>query len=108
MDEIMSMVSSHLSIIMPLARHYAGWALDDLTKETKKEHSHMHLAKQRHGWYVLCIAISSTVTCLVLAMIPGNVIIQAMMRIEISSTYFYAYTRSGKSKRLPASTHSLR
>lgn len=37
MDEITSMVSFHLSIIMPLSRDYTGWTLGNLTKETKKE-----------------------------------------------------------------------
>lgn len=37
MDDITSMVSFHLSIIMPLTRDYAGWALGNLTEETKTD-----------------------------------------------------------------------
>lgn len=35
LDEVISMVTFHLAIIKSLAQHYAGWVLDNLTKETK-------------------------------------------------------------------------
>lgn len=36
-NDIMSIMSFHTSIIMPLARHYIGWAFNNLAKETKKD-----------------------------------------------------------------------
>lgn len=42
MDGIMSMMSFHTSIIMPLCRHYAGWALTNLAEKTDKEFPESH------------------------------------------------------------------
>lgn len=36
MDEIISMISFHFSIVIPLARHYTSWALGNLAKATKE------------------------------------------------------------------------
>lgn len=37
MDEIISMISFHFSIVIPLIRSYTGWALSNLAKETKMD-----------------------------------------------------------------------
>lgn len=42
MDEVMSMLSFYVSIVMPLVRSYISWALNNLTKETGKESPQSH------------------------------------------------------------------
>ena len=42
MDEVISMFSFHVSIVMPLAKSYATWALNNLAKVTGKEPPQSH------------------------------------------------------------------
>lgn len=36
-DKIISIISFHFSIVIPLTRSYTGWALNSLAKETKMD-----------------------------------------------------------------------
>lgn len=44
LDEIISIITFHFSIIKPLAWYYTGWAMDNLSKETKNPQNHWPLS----------------------------------------------------------------
>lgn len=44
LDQVISIVAFHLSIIKPLARYYAGWTVVNLAKETKDTQDYLSLS----------------------------------------------------------------
>lgn len=43
LDEVISIVTFHISIIRPLTQYYTSWTMDNLAKETTDLHSHVYL-----------------------------------------------------------------
>lgn len=89
LDEVISMVTFHTSVIKPLLQDYTGWALDTLTEQTKNPQSHQPLSRTEEtrlvrGMYhfqLYCNLFGSSYACPWFFRVRGIEILRIFMSI---------------------------